>query len=334
MRLIAVTALVAAGISGCSTAQPETPTGYVVPTKMEEREPPQVLEVPVPVAVEVTPPADKPRKKVSETRAAEMISGTRIMVDPKHAIGGTYTPAWMDGYPITVYASVNTNTDIEFPVGAYLDGFLGSDMEDGTGEGEAAGWAVKTSYAGRGESAMYKAHLMPRYPKLKTQFTANLTMPDGSPLTMIFRAQSFETTRMNAVRPIVEAMEQERMNDALASRATDRKAVSSSANSGNKNICGVGSDTKYNVVVDEPGLEWAQITRGKVYNDGRMTCIEFPPEGPRQELPSVMIVMGKGQEFTANCTLMGRHYVCDGVPTRLRLRGTDLGIMTLERSGS
>jgi hypothetical protein len=263
-----------------------------------------------------------------------MISGTRIMVDPKHAIGGTYTPAWMDGYPIPVYASANTNTDIEFPVGAYLDGFVGSDMEDGTGEGEAAGWAVKTSYAGRGDTVMYKAHVMPRYPRLKTQFTANLTMPDGTPVTMIFKAQSFDTTRMNAVRPIIEGMEQGRMNEALAAHATDRKAVSSSANSGNKNICGVGSDTKYNVIVDEPGLEWTQITRGKVYNDGRMTCIEFPPEGPRQELPSVMVVMGKGQEFTANCTLMGRHYVCDGVPTRLRLRGPDLGIMTLERSSN
>lgn len=333
---------VLAFLAGCASQEaPPVQTGYVVPKEMEKPGPDRVLEVAVPVAVPVEHPVEKSGRRVDEITATSRIQRTRIMVDPKHAIGGTYTPVWMDGFPIPVYAAMNISTDIEFPPGVELNYFGGSDMEDSamtteTGQGDVAGWHVKTSYAGRGDMVQHKAHILPRYAKLNTQFTANLTMPDDSPRTIIFHAKSYERTRMSAVRPIMEDMEQQRSNNRLTERAASREDARSSANSGNPSICGVGSDTRYNVVVEETGLEWTQIARGKVYNDGKFTCIEFPPEGVRQDLPSVNIVMGKGQEYTADCTLMGgRHYVCTGVTTRLRLRGTTNGsggVILLERT--
>ena len=146
MKRILTTLSALALLAGC--ASPEAPppeTGYVTPRQMTNPEPERVVEIPVPVAVPVEHPVERPGRRVGEIKATGMIQKTRIMVDPKHAIGGTYTPVWMDGFPIPAYAAVNINTDIEFPPGVYLDAFSGSDMEDTNMEGQTAGWQAKTS---------------------------------------------------------------------------------------------------------------------------------------------------------------------------------------------
>lgn len=338
MKFTSMTALLvgAGAVVACAgqdmTQQVET--GYTMPQQMQPVQPDQIVQVPVPIAVPVEPPSEAQGRKVSGQVAASMIQRQgMITVDPRQAIGATYTPAWMDGYAIPLYAAINLNTDIEFPEGAYLESLQATDVEDGQSEGESAGWQIKTSFVGRDSRVRYKAHVMPRHPRLKTQITANLTMPDGEGRTMIFDARSFDHTRMVAVRPIMQDLILQRTNDKL-SQSRAGGVVRHGADSGNSQICGVGSDAKYRVLTEVAGLEWTQIRPGKVYNDGRMTCIEFPPEGPTRELPVVMVVMPDDTEYTANCSLMGRHYVCDGVPERMVVRGITGGSLLIERTGN
>lgn len=337
MKFTSMTALLVGAGAVVACAGQETTqnidAGYSMPQQMQPAQPDQIVQVPVPVAVQVEPPMEGRGRKVSGQAAANMIQRQgMITVDPKQAIGATYTPAWMDGYAIPLYAAINLNTDIEFPEGAYLESLQATDVEDGQSEGESAGWQIKTSFVGRDSRVRFKAHVMPRHPRLKTQITANLTMSDGEGRTMIFDARSFESTRMIAVRPIMQDLILQQTNEKL-SQSRPAGAMKHGADSGNPQICGVGSDTNYRILTEVPGLEWTQIRQGKVYNDGRMTCVEFPPEGPTRELPVVMVLMPDESEYTANCSLMGRHYVCDGVPERMVLRGVTGGSLLIERNG-
>ena len=264
----------------------------------------------VPVAVPVPfdlPEDSKPAKVTRNPVTATLNANTEGLVipSPNDFVGAVYQPPYNKDFWYTLYVAEGDQTDIEFAPNEVLKSMS---CPDG---GNVI--TLTPSSFGPDGAEVDQIHVKSKRAGAKMQCTFNTSV---GPYRV--RIIANRTTKHVAIRWIHDAP------TLIQVSHTDRAKVKTDFA-----MCGAGSDDRYRLSGDL--AEWG-LRQGDVSTDGKRTCIKFPPTALASGGPVAFLVDEDDTRRQGNPTVMGSHYIFDGVQKKIELR---LGAKTvmIEREG-
>lgn len=279
-------------LGACATA-PELPAAPEVVTVAG---PTVYQDVPVAVPTPFDLPADtKPAKGKSDPVAATLQANRDGLVvpSPNDYIGAVYQPPYLRDFWYTLYVKAGDQTDVEFAEGETLKSMS---CPDG-----GVVFVLNTSTFGPDDNPTYQVHVKAKKAGARMQCTFST---DRGPYRVNIIAGA--TTKHVALRWLHEGP------SVVQVAPAGRKKVATDFA-----LCGAGSDNRYKLSGDL--AEWG-LRQGDVSTDGKHTCIAFPPEIGANGGPVVFLLDDQDNRRQANPTVIGNHYVIDGMQKRLELR--------------
>lgn len=293
-------------LAACATGQEaaQAPAPEVVTVQGPE----VVRNVPVAVPTPFELPADTRAPKRTANPVAATAAANRdglVVPSPNDFIGAVYQPPYYKDYWYTLYVKEGDQTDIEFAEGEVL---RSSACPDG-----GVVFSLPTSKFGPEGRETYQVHVKAKRAGTSMQCTFNT---DRGPYRVNIVAG--KRTKHVALRWLHEGPSVVQVAPVGGSRVqTDYQ------------VCGAGSDNRFKLSGNL--AEWG-LRQGDVSTDGKRTCIAFPPSVGANGGPVVFLLDEEGNRQQANPTVIGSHYVLDGVQRRLELRMGAKSV-TVEKEG-
>lgn len=279
-------------LGACATGNEPLPAPEVVtvagPTVYEH--------VPVAVPTSFKLPEDSkpaPKEKNPMRTAVQANAAGMVVPDPNDYVGAVYNPAYYKDFWYTMYTAEGDQTDIEFAPGEVLRSM--SCPDSGTV------FSLTHSQFGPDGELVDQVHVKAKRSGAKLQCTFNTSYGPYRVQVISNRTTKHVALRWNHPGPTL-----------IEIAKTDRSKVQSDFA-----VCGAGSDNRYKLSGDL--AEWG-LRQGDVATDGKRTCITFPPTVGAGGGPVVFILDDQDNRRQANPTVIGSHYVIDGVQKRLELR--------------
>jgi type IV secretory pathway VirB9-like protein len=279
-------------LGACATGQEAPPA----PEMVTVEGPTVYRNVPVAVPVPFDLPADtKPSKAKADPVAATVAANREGLVvpSPNAYVGAVYQPPYVRDFWYTLYVAEGDQTDIEFSEGETLKSMS---CPDG-----GVVFVLNTSTFGPDDRPTYQVHVKAKRAGSKMQCTFNtdigpyrVNVIAGKKTKHVALRWFHETPSVVSVAPV-----------------GGRKV------STDFQVCGAGSNNRFRLTGDL--AEWG-LRQGDVSTDGKRTCIAFPPSIGANGGPVVFLLDNEGNRRQANPTVIGSHYVLDGVQRRLELR--------------
>lgn len=280
-------------LSACATGPQQAPA----PAEMVTVAGPTVYQnVPVAVPTSFKLPDDSkpaPKEKNPQKTARDAAANGMVVPDPNDYVGAVYTPAYYHDFWYTFYTAEGDQSDIEFSPGEVLRSM--SCPDSGTV------FTLTHSQFGPDNSLTDQVHVKAKRAGAKLQCTFNTSF--GPYRVQIISNRSTKHVALRWTHPGPTLVE-------IAK--TDRSKVQSDFA-----VCGAGADKGYKLSGDLD--EWG-LRQGDVRQDGKRTCITFPPTIGANGGPVVFILDDQDNRRPANPTVIGSDYVIDGVQKRFELR--------------
>lgn len=264
----------------------------------------------VPVAVPTPfelPEDSKPGKPKANPEAATVAANAEglIVPSPNDFIGAVYQPPYDKDFWYTLYVAEGDQTDVEFAPGEVLRSVACPDA--------GVIFNLTPSTFGPEGAEVDQVHIKARRAGAKMQCTFNTSF--GPYRVRVIASKKTKHVAIRWQHPGPTLMQISK---------TDRNRVQ-----GKFAMCGAGSDDRFKLTGD---LEEWGLRQGDVSTDGKLTCIKFPATALANGGPVAFFVDDDGTKRPANPTVMGSHYVFDGLQKRIELRFASKAVL-IEKEG-